>query len=70
MKKSNNVQYVKTKVTCSCGNTFEVDSNKTDLHIEVCNKCHPFFTGTQSSTMKAGNVEKFNRKYGFEKETN
>ncbi len=70
MKKDNSIKYVKTIVTCSCGNTFEVESNKPDLHVEVCNKCHPFFTGSQNKTLKAGKVEKFNRKYGFDKETN
>ncbi|MFA5603822.1 MAG: 50S ribosomal protein L31 [Bacilli bacterium] len=70
MKKENKNAYVKTAVTCSCGNTFEVESNKSELQIEVCNKCHPFFTGVQGQTMKAGKVEKFNRKYGFNKEEN
>ncbi|MDD2181064.1 MAG: 50S ribosomal protein L31 [Bacilli bacterium] len=69
MKKDKKVEYVKTSVTCSCGNTFEVESNKSDLHIEVCDKCHPFFTGVQGQTMKAGKVEKFNRKYGINQET-
>ncbi len=63
-------KYRKTIVTCSCGNTFEVESNKDKLHIEVCNKCHPFFTGTQGSSLKTGKVEQFNKKYGFDKETN
>ncbi|MDD2518787.1 MAG: 50S ribosomal protein L31 [Bacilli bacterium] len=70
MKKENKNAYVKTTVTCSCGNTFEVESNTSELQIEVCNKCHPFFTGVQGQTMKAGKVEKFNRKYGFNKEEN
>ena len=65
MKKDKKVEYVTTAVTCSCGNTFEVESNKSELHIEVCDKCHPFFTGVQGQTMKAGKVEKFNRKYGL-----
>lgn len=68
MKKNTGVNYVNTKVTCSCGNTFEVRSNKSELHIDVCNQCHPFFTGTQGQTLKAGRVEKFNRKYGLNQE--
>jgi|BioPla2DNA2_1021312.scaffolds.fasta_scaffold02773_6 large subunit ribosomal protein L31 len=70
MKKDTKKAYVKTSVTCSCGNTFEVESNKSELHIEVCNKCHPFFTGLQGKTLKTGKVEKFNRKYGFNSENN
>lgn len=68
MKKDTNEAYVNTTVTCSCGNTFEVKSTKSELQIDVCNKCHPFFTGAQGQTLKAGKVEKFNRKYGFNQE--
>ncbi|MDD2434667.1 MAG: 50S ribosomal protein L31 [Bacilli bacterium] len=68
MKKGTHQNYVETKVTCACGNAFTVQSNKEELHIEVCDKCHPFFTGVQGTTMKAGKVEKFNRKYGLQKE--
>ncbi len=68
MAKETNVKYVETNVTCACGNTFTVMSNKENLHLEVCNKCHPFFTGEQGKTVKKGQVEKFNRKYGFDTE--
>lgn len=67
MKKTN-TEYVDTKVTCACGNTFTVMSNKEKLHLEVCDKCHPFFTGIQGKTVKTGRVEKFNRKYGLNQE--
>lgn len=66
MKKENNTKYVTTKVTCACGNSFEVQSNKAELHLEVCNQCHPAYTGKQGAIKKAGNVEKFNRKYGLD----
>ena len=56
MKSGIHPEYMDTKVTCACGNTFTVRSNKKELHLEVCDKCHPFFTGVQG---------KFNRKYGF-----
>lgn len=62
--------YQETKVTCSCGNEFVVQSNKKDLHLEVCNKCHPFYSGKQGATSKTGNIEKFNTKYGLKKEEN
>jgi len=68
MKKNIHPNYVETKVTCACGNTFTVRSNKEELHLEVCDKCHPFFTGVQGTVAKTGRVEKFNRKYGFTKE--
>lgn len=65
MKKGIHPQYVTTKVTCACGNEFEVRSNKETLHLEVCDKCHPFYTGKQSNVTRRGNVDKFNRKYGI-----
>ncbi len=69
MAKETSVKYVDTKVTCACGNTFTVKSNHDTLHIEVCNKCHPAFTGEQGKTKsKAGAIDKFNRKYGLNKE--
>lgn len=66
MKKNIHPNYVDTNVTCACGNTFTVKSNKPELHVEVCNMCHPFFTGKQGSATKTGRVEKFNRKYGLD----
>ncbi len=68
MKKERNNKYVETVVTCACGNTFTVYSNKPALQLEVCDKCHPFFTGEQGKVTKTGRVEKFNRKYGFTQE--
>ena len=67
MKKGIHPDYQETKVTCACGNTFTVRSNKAELHLEVCNKCHPFFTGKQSRASRAGRVDKFNKKYGLDK---
>ncbi len=68
MKKTN-TEYVDTKVNCACGNTFTVKSTKKDLHLEVCNECHPFYKGGNGVQIsKTGRVEKFNRKYGFTKE--
>ncbi len=70
MKKGIHPTYITTKVSCACGNTFEVESNKEELHLEVCDKCHPFFTGVQGKATKTGRVEKFNRKYGLTQEEN
>lgn len=67
MKKGIHPNYVETTVTCACGNKFTVKSNKPELHLESCDKCHPFYTGVQGAVAKTGRVEKFNRKYGFDK---
>lgn len=70
MKKENRSNYRPCKVTCACGETFEVMSNKDEISVEVCSKCHPFYTGKQTRASKAGQVDKFNKKYGFDqKET-
>ena len=69
MKKGIHPEYVDTKVTCACGNKFTVKSNKEELHLEVCNECHPFYKGGKENLVsKTGRVEKFNRKYGLTKE--
>lgn len=71
MKKGIHPQYQETKVTCACGNKFTVMSNKEELHLEVCNECHPFFKSGKSdvTASKAGRIEKFNKKYGLNKKT-
>jgi large subunit ribosomal protein L31 len=55
--------YVETKVTCSCGNTFVTRSTKPEMHVELCNLCHPFYTGKQKLVDTGGRVERFQRKY-------
>lgn len=57
-------QYYQATVTCNCGNTFVTGSTKPEIHVEVCSKCHPFYTGQQKSARADGRIEKFNRKYG------
>ena len=68
MKKGIHPELKDCKVTCSCGATFMTKSTKDEIHIEVCNECHPFYTGKQGKTKKTGNIEKFNRKYGITEE--
>ncbi len=63
-------QFINTKVICSCGNIFETKSNKEELHIEVCSKCHPTYTGKGVSQSKVGKAEKFKQKYGLTDENN
>jgi len=50
-------------VTCACGNTFETRSTKPEIRLEICSKCHPFFTGRQKLVDTAGRVERFTRRY-------
>ena len=50
-------------VTCSCGNTFTTGSTRKVLKVELCSKCHPFFTGEQKIVDTAGRVERFKRRY-------
>ena len=66
MKPDIHPEYHDVMVVCACGNTFQTRSTKSDLRLEVCNECHPFFTGKQRLLDSAGRVEKFQRKYeGF-----
>lgn len=69
MKKAIHPEYKEVKVTCSCGNTFITGStlNNDKLNIEICSKCHPFYTGQQKLVDTAGRVDKFNKKYGNKK---
>ncbi len=63
MKTDTHPEYVQAKVVCSCGNTFTTRSTKPELHTELCNECHPFFTGKQKLVDTAGRVERFKKKY-------
>ena len=65
MKKDIHPQMHEATVTCACGETFKVMSTKPEISVEVCSKCHPFYTGKQSRASKTGRVEKFNKKYGL-----
>ena len=56
--------YYQATVTFNCGNTFVTGSTKEDLHVEICSKCHPFYTGQQKATSARGRIERFNKKYG------
>lgn len=57
-------KYEEIKVTCSCGNAFSTYSTAgRDLHLEICSKCHPFYTGQQRLVDTGGRVEKFRKKY-------
>lgn len=64
MKPKIHPEYKEAKVICSCGNTFTTRSTKPLLKIELCNKCHPFFSGGERRIVDtAGQVERFKRRY-------
>lgn len=63
MKKDIHPQYHKTVVHCACGNEFETGSTVKEIRVEICSKCHPFFTGKQKLVDTTGRVEKFRTKY-------
>ena len=63
MKNDIHPEYKMTTVTCACGNAIEVGSTKQDITVEICSKCHPFFTGKQKLVDTAGRIERFRKKY-------
>ncbi len=65
MKADIHPKYYRTTVTCACGETFETGSTSESLKVEICSKCHPFFTGKQKFVDTGGRVERFKRKYGM-----
>lgn len=64
MQESIQPKYYQAKVTCNCGNEFITGSTKPEIHVEICSKCHPFYTGQQKAIAARGRIERFNRKYG------
>lgn len=58
--------YADATVTCSCGNTFTIGSTRKTVKVELCSKCHPFFTGERRMIDTAGRVERFKRRYKLE----
>lgn len=64
MKPNIHPEYMVSRVVCACGNTFITRSIKPEIHVEICSKCHPFFTGQQKFVDTEGRVERFQRKYG------
>ena len=65
MKPEIHPKYQQIDVTCSCGNSFSTGSTKAEnMSIEVCSQCHPFYTGKQKTLDTAGQVDKFNKRYG------
>jgi len=69
VKKEIHPDYVDCTVTCTCGNSFQTRSTKPELRVDICNACHPFFTGTQKLIDTGGRVQRFADKFGNAKET-
>lgn len=65
MKKDIHPKYSEVTVTCGCGESFTTRATVDKLAVEICSKCHPFYTGNQKLVDTAGRVEKFQRRYGW-----
>lgn len=68
MKEGIHPKYQEAVVRCACGETFTTGSVKKEIKVEICSKCHPFFTGKQKFVDTGGRVERFKRKYNLETE--
>ena len=64
MKAGIHPEYVEATIVCACGETVRTRSTRPEIRVEICSKCHPFYTGKQKIVDTAGRVERFQRKYG------
>ncbi len=67
MKEGIHPKFVESMIKCACGNEIRTKSVKKEISVEICSRCHPFFTGKQKLIDSAGRVERFQRKYGLKK---
>lgn len=67
MKENIHPKYEKTTITCACGNVIETGSTEKDIRVEICSKCHPFFTGKQKLVDTGGRVDRFKKRFGMDK---
>ena len=65
MRENIHPKYEEAVITCACGNVINTRSTKGKISVDVCSKCHPFYTGRQRFAAAAGRIEKFNKKYGI-----
>ena len=65
MKDKIHPNYQATTITCACGEVIHTSSTKKDIKVEICSKCHPFYTGVQRFVDTGGRVDKFKKKYGM-----
>ena len=68
MKEGIHPQYGEAVAKCACGETFTTGSTKKEIHVEICSKCHPFYTGKQKLIDTGGRVEKFNKRFGLKED--
>ncbi len=66
MKEGLHPNYKPTTITCACGAVWETGSTKEDIHVEVCSKCHPFYTGRQKLVDTGGRVDRFKKRFGMD----
>ena len=67
MKEGIHPKYEPTTIRCACGEVIETGSTKKDNRVEICSKCHPFFTGRQKLVDSGGRVDRFNKRFGLNK---
>ena len=65
MREGIHPNYEQTTIRCACGNTFTTGSTKKDIRVEICSKCHPFYTGKQKLVDTGGRVDRFNKRFGL-----
>lgn len=65
MKQGIHPEYKKTVIKCVCGNEIETGSTLDNITVEICNKCHPFYTGNQKILDSEGRIERFKKRYGL-----
>ena len=65
MREGIHPDYKQTVIKCACGNVIETGSTKENIFVEICSKCHPFYTGQQKASQARGRIEQFNKKYGM-----
>ena len=65
MKEGLHPKYEQTTIRCACGEIIETGSTKKDIKVEICSKCHPFYTGKQKLVDTGGRVDRFNKKFGL-----
>ena len=66
MKENIHPKYEASKVSCACGNTFETRSTRPEIRVEVCNKCHPFYSGKQELVDSGGRVDRFKKRFNLD----
>lgn len=66
MKKGIHPEYEETTITCACGNVIKTRSTKKDIKVEVCSKCHPFYTGKQKLMDTGGRVDRFKKRFNLD----